>query len=105
MTDIVIVLSTFPSQEDALRVASALVEARVAACVNVLPGIRSVFRWKGQVEFADEVLLLVKTTQPGFPALCDRIKELHTYDTPEIVAVPLVDALADYLSWIRSEVS
>jgi periplasmic divalent cation tolerance protein len=105
MTDTVVVLCTFANEEEALRIGSALVEARLAACVNLLPGIRSVYRWKGEIEYSDEVLLLIKTTQQGFPALCERIKEMHPYETPEIVAVPIVDGLADYLAWIREQVS
>lgn len=105
MTDAVVVFCTFANEQDALRISSALVEARLAACVNLLPAIRSIYRWKGEVEHADEVLVLIKTTQQTFPTLRDRIKELHTYDTPEIIAVPVVDGLADYLGWIREQVS
>jgi periplasmic divalent cation tolerance protein len=104
MTDTVIVLCTFGSEQDAMRVGSALVEARLAACVNVLPGIRSMYRWKGEIEHADEVLALIKTTQQGFAALRDRLKELHPYETPEIIAVPVVDGLAEYLRWVGEQV-
>jgi periplasmic divalent cation tolerance protein len=104
MTDIILVLCTFANEQDALRAASALVEARLAACVNVLPGIRSIYRWKGEVENTDEALALIKTTQAGFPALRDRLKALHSYDTPEIIAVPVVEGLADYLGWVREQV-
>jgi periplasmic divalent cation tolerance protein len=105
MTDVVIVLCTFANQQDALRIASAVVEARAAACVNILGPVRSIYRWKGEVEQADEILVLIKTTQKGFPALRDRIKELHPYETPEIIAAPVVDGLSDYLSWVREQVS
>ena len=105
MSDAVIDLCTFPNDQDALRIGSAVVEARLAACVNVLPAIRSIYRWKGEIEQADEVLLLIKTTQQAFPALRGRIKELHPYETPEIIAVPVVDGLAGYLGWIREQVS
>ena len=104
MTDAVIVLCTFANEQDALCIGSAVVQARLAACVNVLPGIRSIYRWKGEIEQADEILLLIKTTQQSFPALRDRIKELHPYETPEIIAVPIGDGLADYLAWIREQV-
>lgn len=103
MTDILVVLCTFANEQDAMRVGSSVVEARLAACINVLPGLRSIYRWKGAVEHADEVLALIKTTRNGFPALRDRLKELHNYDTPEIVAVPVLDGLADYLDWVREE--
>jgi len=105
MTDAVIVLCTCGNEQDALRIANAIVEARLAACVNVLPGIHSIYRWKGEIEQANEILLLIKTTQQRFPALRDRIKELHSYETPEIIAAPIVDGLADYLGWISNEVS
>lgn len=105
MTDAVVVFCTFSNEQDALRIGKAVVEARLAACVNLLPGLRSIYRWKGEIEEADEILLLIKTTQHIFPALRDRIKELHPYETPEIVAVPIVDGLADYLGWIREQVS
>ena len=105
MVDAVIVLCTFANREDALRIGSAVVEARLAACVNILPGVRSIYRWKGEVEQADETLALVKTTQQSFSALRDRIKELHPYETPEIIAVPIVEGLTDYLAWVREQVS
>lgn len=105
MTDAVVILCTFPNEQEALRIGSAMVEARLAACVNVLPPIRSIYRWKGEIEHSDESLLLIKTTLQSFPALRDRIKELHSYDTPEIIAVPIVDGLADYLGWLREQVS
>jgi periplasmic divalent cation tolerance protein len=105
MTDAVLVFCTFANQQDALRISSALVETRLAACVNLLPAIRSIYRWKGEIEHADEVLVLIKTTQQSFPALRDRIKELHPYETPEIVAVPVVDGLPAYLGWVREQVS
>jgi periplasmic divalent cation tolerance protein len=104
MTDTVIVLCTFRNEQDAMRVGSALVEARLAACVNVLPGVRSMYRWKSEVQNTDEVLTLIKTTQQGFPALRDRLKELHSYETPEIIAVPVVDGLAEYLGWVGEQV-
>jgi periplasmic divalent cation tolerance protein len=105
MTDTVVVLCTCPNDQIALRIGSAVVEARLAACVNVLPAIRSIYRWQGEIAQADEILLLIKTTQQGFPALRDRIKELHSYEIPEIVAVPIVDGLAEYLGWVHDEVS
>jgi periplasmic divalent cation tolerance protein len=105
MTDTLIVLCTFANEQDAIRVGSALVEARLAACVNLLPGVRSVYRWKGEIEQADEVLTLFKTTQQGFPALRDRLQQLHPYETPEILALPVLEGLADYLAWLREQVS
>jgi periplasmic divalent cation tolerance protein len=105
MTDTLIILCTVPHEQDGLRIGAAVVEARLAACVNVLPAVRSIYRWKGEIEQSSESLLLIKTTREGFPALRDRLKELHSYETPEIVAVPIVEGLADYLDWIRTQVS
>lgn len=105
MTDAVIVLCTVPNEQDAMRIGGAVVQARLAACVNVLPAVRSIYRWQGAVERAEESLLLIKTTQAGFPALRDLLKEMHSYDTPEIVAVPIVEGLAGYLGWLSEQVS
>ncbi|MGE5644376.1 MAG: divalent-cation tolerance protein CutA [Acidobacteriota bacterium] len=104
MTDKIIVFSTCGSAEEAGRIARELVEKRVAACVNILTGIASVYRWKGAVEEAAEVLLVIKTTRELFPRLRDEIRALHSYEVPEIVAMPVVDGLDDYLAWIADSV-
>lgn len=96
----VLVLVTVPSAADGERIAQALVEGRHAACVNVVPGLRSVYRWQGAVERADEALLLVKSTRSAFDGLAAAVRALHPYTLPEIVAVPLVAGLAAYLAWI-----
>ena len=100
-----VVLCTCESRQQALTIAEALVDSRMAACVNVLPGIHSVYRWQGNVETAAEVLLLIKTTQECFAAMRDLIGELHSYDTPEIIALPVVEGSEKYLSWLREQVS
>lgn len=105
MTDAMVVLCACPNHQDALQIGSALVQERLAACVNLLPAIQSIYRWKGELEQSDEFLLLIKTTGPRFEALRDRLKALHPYETPEIVALPVADASGDYLAWIREEVS
>ena len=105
MTDAVIVLCTFANQEDAVRVAGTVVEARLAACVNILGPMQSIYRWEGEIERADEILALIKTTERGFPALRDHIKELHPYQTPEIIALPVLDGLSAYLGWMREQIS
>jgi periplasmic divalent cation tolerance protein len=94
--------STCPDVPTAQRIADALVEARLAACVSVLPGVRSTYRWEGAVERADEIQLLIKTTHEAFPALQARLVELHPYAVPELLAVPTV-GLPDYLDWIARE--
>lgn len=104
MTDGIIVLSTCSNREEAERIALALVEARLAACVNVLPGIESVYRWEGKVETAREVLLIIKTTEQRLPELRDRIATLHSYEVPEIVAFPIAAGSEKYLAWLREQV-
>jgi periplasmic divalent cation tolerance protein len=104
LTDKIVVLVTCSSPEEGRRIARALVERRLAACVNMVAGIESVYRWKGAVEEASECLLLVKTTRGRFQALQSAVRELHSYELPEIVAVPIVDGLDAYLSWIAASV-
>jgi periplasmic divalent cation tolerance protein len=100
MTDKIVVLSTCGSAEEARKIARALVERRLAACVNVVPGLESVYRWKGAIEQAPEWLLLIKTTRPLFAPLEAALRALHSYELPEIIAVPVVEGLAPYLAWI-----
>jgi periplasmic divalent cation tolerance protein len=97
MTDAVIIFCTCGTHDEALTIANSLIEARLAACVNVLPPVQSIYRWQGKIETAQEVLLIIKTTQERFSAVRDRITQLHTYDTPEIVAIPVVDGLDSIL--------
>jgi periplasmic divalent cation tolerance protein len=99
-TPFVIVLTTLPPEVDAERFASQLVEGRLAACVNVLPAMTSVYRWKGAVETAGERQLVIKTAAERLPDLEARIRELHPYDVPEFVVVPILDGSRDYLSWL-----
>ena len=93
-------LCTCPDAATAARIASALVDDRLAACVNVLPGVESVYRWEGRVERASEVLLLVKSTRDRLQALTARVVELHPYELPELVAVDIAGGLPGYLAWI-----
>jgi periplasmic divalent cation tolerance protein len=79
------------------------VQERLAACVNIVPGLRSVYRWEGQVEAVDEVLLLVKTSAEAYPALQDRLRELHPYELPELLAVETASGLPEYLLWVADE--
>ena len=94
-----------PDQAVARRIADALVDERLAACVNLLPGLRSVYRWQGGVHCDDEVLLLIKTTQDKVGMLGDRITALHPYELPELVAVEVAGGLAAYLAWIHESVA
>lgn len=97
-------LITVPTADEASRIARALVDERLAACVNVVSGVHSVYRWGGAVEEADEVLLMVKTTGAGFERLRDRVLALHSYHVPEIIALPVERGHLDYLEWIRESV-
>ncbi len=99
-----LVLSTCPDEESALAIARHVVETRAAACVNVLPGLRSVYRWQGRVEEAHERLLLVKTRAERYAAVESAIRELHPYELPEILSVPLLAGLPAYLAWIDEAV-
>jgi periplasmic divalent cation tolerance protein len=94
----VVVLCTFPDLDQARQIGAALVERQVAACVNLLPGAESIYRWEGKVERAGEVVALIKTTR--YAGLEAAIRELHPYEVPEIVAVPVVAGLAAYLKWM-----
>jgi periplasmic divalent cation tolerance protein len=104
MTDKILAFSTCGSAEEAAKIARALVESRAAACVNVVPGLHSVYRWKGSVEEASEWLLVIKTTRERFEFVRTQLRELHSYELPELVALPVVDGLESYLDWISASV-
>ena len=97
------VLTNCPDAETAEQIANALVTRRLAACVNLLPPCRSVYQWEGKVEQAVEVPLLIKTTEACYPALEAAIRELHPYQTPEIIALPVAHCLPAYLQWVADE--
>ncbi len=101
--DSLIVLSTLPDRAGALALAGALIERRLAACVTVLAECTSVYRWQGKVETAAEVPILIKTTVERYAALEQAIRELHPYELPEIVAVPIRGGLPGYLQWVADE--
>ena len=94
---------TCPDMACAERVAGVLVDERLAACVQLLPGVRSMYRWQGEVERAEEVLLLIKTTRECLDALVARVRALHPYELPELLAVEAAGGLPDYLDWVASE--
>ena len=100
--EVLVVYCTCPSDEMAQKLARALVEAAVVACVNVISGVSSVYRWKGAVCSEREVLLMMKSTALQYPALERLILEQHPYDVPEILALPVVAGNADYLQWVRN---
>jgi periplasmic divalent cation tolerance protein len=100
-TDVLLTICTCPDDDRARAIASALVERHLAACVNVTPPVTSVYRWDGRVETAAEVLMLIKTTRDRYPALERALRDLHPYEVPEIIAVPIDRGLHDYLQWVR----
>jgi len=98
----IVVYITAPKEEDAARIAQALVKAKLAACVNIVRNIRSIYSWQGKIEDAAEVLMIVKTQKKHFDALSEKVRELHSYDVPEIIALPILKGSDDYLEWIRA---
>ena len=105
MTDKIVVLVTCGSAKEARRIARAVVEQRMAACANIVTSpVESVYRWKGRVESAKEFLLIIKTTQSRFAKLKVEVKRLHSYDVPEIIALPIAAGGIDYLNWISESV-
>jgi periplasmic divalent cation tolerance protein len=105
MTDKRIVLSTASSEEEARKIAHRLVERRLAACVNIVPQVQSIYRWKEKVEEANEWLLLIKTTEATFGQVRHAIADLHSYDVPECICLTIEDGSPDYLQWIGDSVS
>jgi len=103
-TDALLVLVTVPNAETADKLGEALVGERLAACVNVIGGVRSIYRWKGAVERDEELLCVCKTTRDGFERLRARVVELHPYELPEVVALPVERGHAPYLDWIKASV-
>ena len=99
-TEHLLVLTTCPDSGTATRIATELLDERLAACVNQVPGIRSLYRWEGRIEQDDEVLMLIKTTTSAFSRLEALIRERHPYELPEVIAVPLAQGSDAYLEWI-----
>ena len=100
---VLVILVTVVNQEEAVRIGEQLVNAKLAACASVVPGIQSIYRWKGKVTKAREVLLILKSTKPRYRALEKAIKALHTYEIPEIIALQVKEGLDRYIGWVRSE--
>lgn len=105
MTDKIVVLTTCDSEAEAQEIALYLVERRVAACVNILAGARSVYRWKDRIRDSNECLLVIKSRQDLFPALCAEIEKVHSYKVPEIVAMQIIDGAEPYLNWFDSQLT
>jgi periplasmic divalent cation tolerance protein len=103
MTDKIVVLSACDSAEQAASLARHLVEKRLAACVNIIPGARGFYRWKGAIEDAAEWLLVIKSRRDLFTALRSEIAKMHTYEVPELLALPVVEGAESYLEWLDRE--
>jgi len=103
MTDYIIVFVTAASEEEGARIGQAIVGEKLAACVNIIRSIRSIYRWQGRIEDGQEILLIIKTKKNLFENLKKRVKELHSYSVPEIIALPLVGGDEQYLNWLGEE--
>jgi periplasmic divalent cation tolerance protein len=104
MTDKILVLTTAGSKEEARKIGRALVERLLAACVNIVPQVTSVYRWEGEIEEAEECLLIVKTTRDAFDRVREAIIEMHSYELPECICISIDDGSLAYLSWIGQSV-
>ena len=102
MTDKIVILSTCSTEEEAERLARLLVDARLAACVTVIPRMRSFYRWKGATESADECLLLIKSSRELFDSVRSRLETVHSYEVPELLALPVVEGAANYMDWLST---
>ena len=102
MTDMLLVMSSFANEEDAARVVRTLVEERLIACGNVLPGVRSLYRWQGEFRDEREAIVLMKTRKQDWTALMSRLHELHPYDVPECVALRLAAGAPKYMAWLEA---
>lgn len=105
MIEYSLILSTCPDQESATRLADELIDSNLAACVNILPGLLSIYKWKGKKESAQECLLLIKTTNDCYARLEQKIRDCHPYELPEIIAVPITAGSPAYLTWIANSVN
>jgi periplasmic divalent cation tolerance protein len=105
MTDKIVVLTNCGSAEEAAKIARVLVEKKLAACVNVMPAVRSFYRWKGVIEDEQESLLVIKSSRALFNDLRVEIEKLHSYEVPEVIAVPIVDGSEGYLEWLDRELA
>lgn len=101
----IVVLVTVGSRESALRIGRSLVEEHLAACCNVIPGVTSIYRWEGEICEDEELILVLKTRRSQLDLLKSRVAELHEYEVPEIIALPINDGSAAYLNWVREETS
>jgi periplasmic divalent cation tolerance protein len=104
MTNKIVVLTTCADENEAEKLARALLDDRLAACVTVIPRMRSFYHWKGAIESADECLLLIKSSRELFEPLSATLRKLHSYEVPELLALPVVDGETNYLNWLESNI-
>ena len=102
MTDKIVLLSTCSNEEEGEKLARLLVDAHLAACVSVIPRVRSFYRWHGAIESADECLLIIKSSREWFEPLRARLEEAHSYEVPELLALPVIDGATKYLDWLEA---
>lgn len=100
-TNEIVVYITASNEEEAVKLAKALVETKLAACVSIAKNVRSIYSWQGKIEDESETLMIVKTQKIHFKALCAKVKELHSYTVPEIIALPIIEGAEDYLKWLK----
>jgi periplasmic divalent cation tolerance protein len=105
MTDKIVVLSACETEEQASSLARSLVEQKLAGCVNIIPGARSIYRWQGKIEDSAEWILVIKSRRDLFEKLRETIARLHSYEVPEVIALPVVDGSEPYLAWLDRELS
>jgi periplasmic divalent cation tolerance protein len=101
----IVVFITAPDTDEAGKIAGILLEKRLAACVNTVPGVNSIFRWQGNLESEHEILLIVKSKASRFPEIIETVKQNHSYEVPEVIALPVIGGNEDYLDWLEKEVS
>ena len=101
MTNVIVILTTCASEEEAVKIANVLVEQRLAACINIVSPVRSIYRWEGKIWDEKEWLLIIKTGRERFEALESKIKSLHSYSVPEIICLPVVEGSLAYLEWLE----
>ena len=102
-TQILVIMVTVANQKEAVKIGKVVVKARLAACVNIIPAIQSIYRWNGKILKSQEVLLIFKSTKARYAVLEKAIKAIHTYDTPEIIALPVEEGIPQYIRWVCSE--
>ena len=101
MSKYIVVYITSPNEKEAAGLAHALVEAKLAACVNMVSNVRSIYSWQGKIENDSELLMIIKTQRHLFDRLAEKVREIHSYDVPEIIALPIVEGSPDYLRWLK----